>query len=559
MSPPARLLLVEDSPTQAAALREVLERQGWTVIHKSTGEEALRELGGIFPDLILVDFHLPNMAGDEFCRQVRMRIDTRIIPIIMLTSQDSFEMETRGLESGADDFVRKSANPEHMILRIRAMLRRVRDSSSVLRAVAFESSRSHVLAIDDSSTYLMYLQEKLFGEAYDLETISSPAEGLQRIEQGGIDCALIDLVMPGLSGIEVCKQIDGWRRRQSCRTMILMLTAKEDTEGLEQALEAGADDFVGKSSDIVVIKVRVRALLRRKFYEDENRRILEELKARELETERARMAQEAAEARAGLVDQLQQTAADLLRSNEELERFAYAASHDLRAPLQAIGNLSDCLHEDLSGKLSDPDEAKFTLIRSRVSRLQSLVDDLLQYSRAGRARSFPEPIETGSLVREVVDLLNPPEGFSVHIAQDLPVVVTTKPPLQQVFSNLIGNALRHHHRKDGRIDVFAEDAGLFYRFSIKDDGPGIPKEFHDRVFVLFETLQPRDRKEGSGLGLTMVKRIVEKHGGAVSVHSASGQGATFSFTWPKQPLIQSSGPASDDSGIPRNNRSIAAP
>jgi two-component system NtrC family sensor kinase len=548
MTPPARILLVEDSAAQAARLTQFLEAQGWEVIHKLTAEEALSQLAGVYPDLMLVDYSLPYMTGDEFCRQVRMRIDTRIIPIIMLTAQDALDLETRGLESGADDFVRKSANPEHLILRIRTMLRRVRNASSVLRPVAFESSRSRVLAVDDSATYLAFLQDKLYGELYQLETSSSPAEGLKRIERGNIDCVLVDLVMPGLDGIEVCRQIDGWRRNRSCRTMILMLTAKEDTHDLEQALEAGADDFVGKSSDVVVIKVRIRALLRRKFYEDENERILEELKKRELDTERARMAQESAESRAALFDQLRKTAAELLRSNAELEEFAYAASHDLRAPLHGIGNLADWLCEELSESLSEEQRKRFDLIHSRVHRLQSLVDDLLQYSRAGRPDGAPAPVETGPLVKEIADLLDPPPSFTIQVPADMPVVVSAVSPIRLVFSNLIGNALKHHNRRDGLIEVIAEDAGLCYRFSVRDDGPGIAPKFHDRIFGLFQTLSSRDCKEGSGLGLALVKRIVEKQGGKVEVDSDLGRGATFSFTWPKHaPAIDET---SWSSGLP---------
>lgn len=536
MSARARILLVEDSPTQSLQLSEKLGEQGWDVVVQTSAEMALRELNTTGPDLILVDYNLPNMAGDEFCRQVRMRIDTRIIPIIMLTSETSFDLETRGLESGADDFVRKSANAEHLVLRIRTMLRRVGNRSSVLQALTFESSRSRVLAIDDSATYLAFLESRLGGELYGLETTESTGVGLRRVETGDIDCVLVDFVMPELDGIAVCKQIDGWRRRCGARTMILMLTGKEDTQGLERALEAGADDFVGKSSDIVVIKVRIRALLRRKFYEDENHRILEELKRREFEAERARMAQEAAEARSRLFEQLQKTAADLLRSNAELEEFAYAASHDLRAPLHAIGNLAEWLREDLRDRLSKEEDAKLGIIRGRVGRLQTLVDDLLQYSRAGHAVEAPEPVETGAMVREVIDLLGPPEGFTVTVAASMPVIVTAKPPLRQVLSNLIGNAIKHHDRTNGRVEISAGDLASHVRFRIQDDGPGIAAQYHERIFGLFQTLNSRDRKEGSGLGLAFVRRVVELHGGAVTVESQEGQGAAFVFTWPKQPI-----------------------
>lgn len=531
----ARILLVEDSPTQAQQMRELLESCGWTVIVRPGAEQALNEIAEIFPDLIMVDYHLPHMAGDEFCRQVRMRIDTRIIPVIMLTSETSADLETRGLESGADDFVRKSTNPDHLILRIRTLLRRMDNSSSLLRTVAFESSKSRVLAIDDSGTYLAYLREQLVGELYQLDTATSGAEALKIVETGDFDCVLVDLVMPGMDGIEVCRQIDGWRRRCAGQTMILMLTANEDTAGLEQALEAGADDFVGKSSDIVVVKVRIRALLRRKFYEDENRRILDELRKREMEAERARMAQESAEARAALFDQLQQTASDLLRTNAELEEFAYAASHDLRAPLHAIGNLAEWLQDDLNDRLSGDEKHRFELIRSRATRLQSLIEDLLQYSKAGRSDVPAEPVETAALVREIVDLQSPPPGFVIKVSSALPVVVTAKPPLQQVFTNLIANAIKHHHRPDGRIEVFAEDQGQFYLFTVRDDGPGIPPEFQNRAFQLFQTLSSRDRKEGSGLGLAVARRITDKQGATIRISSDGQHGSDFLFTWPKTP------------------------
>lgn len=544
MTRPARILVVEDSPTQQTQLRVTLESQGWQVVVKPTAEDALRQLSGELPDLIVVDYSLPNMTGDEFCRQVRMRIDTRIIPIIMLTSHDSIEMETRGLESGADDFVRKSNDLEHLLLRVRTMLRRVSNASSVLLPVVFNADKSSVLAIDDSTTYRTFLEHQLRGESYSLDTIGSAIEGLQRMESAPPDCVLVDLVMPEMNGLEACRRIDEWRRRLGTRTMILVLTANEDTQGLEQALNAGADDFVGKSSNIVVIKVRIRALLRRKFYEDENQRILEELKSRELETERARMAQEAAEAKAALTEELQRAVTELLHANAELEEFAYAASHDLRSPLRAIGALADWLKSELGANLSSDQVRRFELITGRVNRLETLVDDLLTFARAGRLESQEEGVNIGSLVRETIDLVGAPPRFDFHVADDLPTLRSPRPPLVQVFANLIDNAVKHHGGEKGHVRVSGTDEGELWRFVVADDGQGIPREFHQRVFDLFQTLKSRDLSEGSGLGLAIVKRVVERHGGEISLRSEPGQGAEFSFTWPKHLIARTGGATS---------------
>lgn len=230
-------------------------------------------------------------------------------------------------------------------------------------------------------------------------------------------------------------------------------------------------------------------------------------------------------------DELERTAAALRRSNEELDAFAYAASHDLRAPLRGISNLAQWIEEDLKDALSDETRQMLALIRSRMHRMEGLIDGILQYSRAGRVRELPAPVNVGALVREVVDLLSP-AGATISIAADLPEVVTDRTALQQVFQNLIGNALKHAGRH-ARIAVSAGDAGEFWRFVVSDDGPGIAAEFQERVWGMFQTLQPRDIVEGAGIGLSLVRKLVERQGGTVTLDSSPGAGATFAFTWRK--------------------------
>ena len=230
-------------------------------------------------------------------------------------------------------------------------------------------------------------------------------------------------------------------------------------------------------------------------------------------------------------DQLERIAAALERSNEELDAFAYAASHDLRAPLRGISNLAQWIEEDLQGSLREETREMLALMRSRMHRMEGLIDGILQYSRAGRVHEPPGPVDVGALVGDVVDLLAPPEG-TVTIASDLPEVVTERTSLQQVFQNLIGNALKHAGT-GARIAITAEDAGDFWQFAVADDGPGIPEEFHERIWGIFQTLQPRDTVEGAGIGLSLVRKLVEAQGGTVGLLSSPGAGATFTFTWRK--------------------------
>jgi len=231
---------------------------------------------------------------------------------------------------------------------------------------------------------------------------------------------------------------------------------------------------------------------------------------------------------------LVRVARQLKRSNEELDQFAYITSHDLRAPLRGIANLSRWIEEDMGERFTPEAHAQMELLRGRVHRMEALIDGILQYSRVGRAEVAPERVDVGRLVREVVDLLAPPQGFVVDVAPDLPTIVAQRLRLQQVFLNLIGNAVKHHPRPhEGRVRVGWRDLGALCEFTVADDGAGIAPQYHDKIFVIFQTLEARDKVEGTGVGLSLVKKIVEHQGGTIRVESRPGAGATFAFTWPR--------------------------
>jgi signal transduction histidine kinase/DNA-binding response OmpR family regulator len=222
----------------------------------------------------------------------------------------------------------------------------------------------------------------------------------------------------------------------------------------------------------------------------------------------------------------------LERSNAELDQFAYVASHDLKAPLRGIANLAQWLEEDMDDRLTDSARQQLDLLKNRVQRMEGLINGILDYSRAGRVRAAPERVDLGQLLVEVVELLAA-RSDCVDIGEGMPVLVTERVPLQQVLLNLIGNALKHAKREDVQVRVHARDDGDFCELAVQDNGPGIAREFHDRIWGIFQTLEARDVVEGTGIGLSVVKKIVEGKGGRVWVESEPGKGATFRFTWPK--------------------------
>ena len=227
------------------------------------------------------------------------------------------------------------------------------------------------------------------------------------------------------------------------------------------------------------------------------------------------------------------------RSNEELDQFAYVASHDLKAPLRGIANLATWLEEDLGGTITPEGREHMALLRGRVQRMEALIDGILLYSRAGRVGAGAEPVDVGALLREIVELLAPPADVAIVIGREFPVLETERVPLQQVLLNLISNAIKYNRRAGSEIRVDAVMTDGTWTFSVADNGPGIAPEFHERIFGIFQTLEARDKVEGTGIGLSVVKKIVEARGGRVTIESEVGTGATFRFTWPERPVEES--------------------
>lgn len=251
-------------------------------------------------------------------------------------------------------------------------------------------------------------------------------------------------------------------------------------------------------------------------------------------TERKRAEEEILQLNRELEQRVIARTAELEQANKELRDFAYIVSHDLKAPLRAIAKLATWVKEDFSGSFDEAGREKVDLLVGRVKRMDSFIDGILQYSRLGRVREEMSSIDTNSLVKDIIDALDPPDHITVSIAGTLPVLRGEKTRMFQLFQNLISNAIKFMDNKEGRVTVGCAGRGEFWEFYVEDNGPGIEQRYHEKIFQIFQTLSPRDEHESTGIGLTLVKKIVELYGGRVWLDSRPGAGSTFYFTVPKR-------------------------
>ncbi|MGE5514448.1 MAG: response regulator [Bacteroidota bacterium] len=546
------ILIVEDSATQALKLQHVLESEGFRTICAFSAEEALEQLNRTLPNLMIVDYHLPGIQGDELCRQVHMDLTTRSIPILMLTADETQATELHGLESGADDFVAKSEDVGILLLRVHNLLRKSRQDSSVLDVARSLFRRARILIIDDSPTYRETLAQELREEGCEVVQVTCGPDGLQRLAESDYDCVMVDMVMPDMDGIAVCKELSALRSDNDAPLVVLMLSAYENKENVTRALEAGADDFIGKSTEMSVLRARLRALLRRKFLLEQNQRIIEEFRLREMETLRAKAEKEAAEARAALAEGLARANAELEEANAKLRetqvhliqsekmaslgQLVAGIAHEINNPLSfALSNVFT-IEGWLADAVADGDENLSAEMRGRLEKARARVVDTGQGLERVRElvvklRTFSR-LDEGEFktidVREAIDsvLL-----FLRHKTSDRIEVVRDFGPrselacfagqLNQVLMNVVANAVDAIADK-GTITIRTGIEDDMFLISVRDSGCGIPREYVERIFDPFFTTKPVG--QGTGLGLAITYKIVQAHQGRLEVRSEPGQG-----------------------------------
>jgi len=235
-----------------------------------------------------------------------------------------------------------------------------------------------------------------------------------------------------------------------------------------------------------------------------------------------------------MTEKLDESFGALENRNKELDQFAYVASHDLKAPLRGVTTIVKWIEDELASELSPQLRQYLDMMKGRLARLEDLINGLLAYARIGRTEQKIESVDVRQLVSEVTDLVVPP-NFTVDIPDGMPTFLTDRLSLQQVFTNLFSNAVKYHHQGTGTITVRCGETKKEYEFTVADDGPGIAPEYHDKIFLMFQTLRDRNTAESTGIGLSIVKKIIDEQKGTIRVSSEAGRGAAFIFTWPKQP------------------------
>jgi two-component system, NtrC family, sensor kinase len=518
----ASILVIDDSLTSRAELRQALEDAGYAVMTAGSGEEGLRLAATRRPAALIIDGVMPRMDGATVVRKLRLDAALRGLPCLLLTASDEEGAELQALEAGADGFVRKDENMDVILARLAAMLRTAHPEL----VPASNASSKRILAVDESLEYLQQLAFALRDEGYDVVLAHSGEEAIEILAVQNVDCILLELTISGLGGQETCRRI---KASAALRNVpLILLTAVEDRQALIDGLGAGADDYIAKSNSFDVLRARIQVQIRRKQFEDESRRNHDQLLRSELEAAEARAARELAEAKAGLIEELEY-------KNRELESFSYTVSHDLRAPLRTIDGFSQALIEDYGDRLEAEAQHFLNRIRAAAQRMAALIDDLLSLSRISRTQVHRERVDLSSLAQTVADELRTQgqertvvfqieAGLSAHADRGL---------MRVLLDNLLGNAWKFTVRAaDARIEFGAQTSETDTVFRVKDNGAGFDMAHAGALFQPFQRLHAAADFPGTGIGLATVRRVVDHHGGRIWAEGAVGSGATVFFTVP---------------------------
>ncbi len=487
------IFVIDDDQHLRKTLADILAAKGYTPFTAGSGQEALTHLASVRPGVALIDLKLEGMPGLDVLQAIKERSPgTECIVLTGHASQTS-AIETMNL--GAYNYVQKPYDIDNLLVTIRRAL----EKQAALHALRESEERyRHIFA-------------------------HSPV-GIVHVDPQGIvtDCnpkfaALMAASRDDLIGLNMLAASP----QGPAKTAIM------------EVLQHGASVFEGNAHAGTAGQSRIiRALYQRIDAEDGS--VLGAVGMLEDITERKRAEDALRQLNAELDERVKTRTAKLEAANNALQEFAYVVSHDLKAPLRGISHLAQWLVEDYADAFDDEGRQMVKLLIGRVQRMDNLIEGILKYSRVGRVVEYDDAVNLNALVRGVIDLLAPPEHIHIAIAQDLPLVPGDPIRLGQVFQNLLSNAVKFMDNADGRITIRCVDHASHWTFCVADNGPGIDVKYHQKIFQIFQTLYPRDKRESTGIGLALVKKIVELHGGRVWIESATGQGSSFYFTLPKR-------------------------
>jgi DNA-binding response OmpR family regulator len=540
------VLLIDDSPTLRAELGAALVAGGYRVVDAESGEKGLRAAAEERPDAVILDGLLPGIDGYTVLRRMKLDVALRRTPVLMLTSSEQPGDEVRALEAGADAFVHKDEEAGAMLARLAAILRGVEELPAAdLPASSLGPKR--ILAVDDSAAALEQLSEQLRQEGYDVVLARSGEEALELVAVQRVDCILLDLAMPGLSGLDTCRRMREVERTRD--VPILIVGSAEDGASLIEGIEAGADDFVTGSADFDVLRARVRAQLRRRQLEEENRKLRERRLRQEHEAAEARSAQDLAAVRAELLADVERKNRELREADRRKNEFLGILSHELRNPLAPIRNALFILGH--APPASEQAHRAKAILDRQVEHLTRLVDDLLDVTRISRGKIQLQRVrlDLADVLRRTVEdherlLAERGIGLDVRVEPG-PFPVDADPArITQIVGNLLHNSAKFTD-SGGRVDISLRREGGDAVVVVADSGVGIALEMLGRVFEPFTQADDSLHRSrgGLGLGLALVKGLVEQHGGTIQARSEGiGRGSEFTV---RLPLAAGAGPTAD--------------
>ncbi|MBA3683817.1 MAG: response regulator [Planctomycetes bacterium] len=501
---PVNILIVDDKADKAMALESLLFDLNQNIIKARSGEEALRELlRGEFA-VILLDVKMPGMDGFETAQMIRARKSSEHTPIIFITAYNDGETDmARGYALGAVDFIFSPVVPEVLRAKVAVfidlyrMTRQVRMQGEQLRLAAEQRAVSVQMRLD---SLLNRLNVGVFRTDLDGRLVEgNPAFfRLLGLASASTDVNLHDLyVNPAERDAVVAK-----------------VMAEEQVQGLAVRMRRGDGQHLWMSMTKTLIEDPPGTKLLQGLIEDVT-------------------------ARKEAEDVLIRKSEELARSNAELEQFAYVASHDLQEPLRMLSAYSSLLSKRYANQLDEKAQEFLGYTVEGAVRMQSLINDLLSYSRAGARDTRAQLVDFEVVLdRCLFNLQAAIQEAQATVTHDpLPKIAGDEVLLAQLIQNLVANGIKFRSQPP-RIHVSASKVGEVWEFSVRDNGIGIDPEHHDRIFGIFQRLHPRDRFGGTGIGLAVCRKVVERHGGKIWLESAVGQGSTFHFTLPDRQADQ---------------------
>jgi len=370
------------------------------------------------------------------------------------------------------------------------------------------------------------------GSSYELDFVFQGKEGYEKIKQAlsenrPYELTFVDMRMPpGWDGLETIEHI--WKTDPDIQVVICTAYSDHSWEDITQRL--------GRSQNLLILKkpfdsieiIQLATALTEKW--TLARRAA--MKMCQLE----RMVDERTHSAGRLLAEQDELITKVDHINKELKEFAYIVSHDLKAPLRGIKTLANWILSDCADKLGDQANEQMDLLLERVERMYTLIDGALQYSRAGRAEGKRVQVNLNNFITEIIDMVVPPENIDVTVENELPVIECEETHIMQVFQNLLSNAIKYMDKAQGWIKVGCVEENRFWKFSVADNGPGIEERHFETIFKIFQALPTSKGFQGTGVGLTVAKKLVELYDGKIWVESKVGKGSTFFFTLPKQKM-----------------------